>query len=204
MSIPRTTAVGLALITHWTPARFDDFVFDDSRPGPVIAARETFDSGLAASDIRSGTWNTQGGTLNNESIGVAEIVLPGEHLGAPDYSYRGRLLNQWGNSGNRVGLVFSWDSPEDYLEVVFARTGQAYLNLHMEGTLYLLASGTHNISGNVWFDVEVIRRGTTATVRLNGATLFQNVQIGQLPNGSFGVVSRFTLGHFDNLQWREL
>jgi hypothetical protein len=200
----RGRPVGLALITHWTPARFDDFVFDDTRPGPVVASRDTFDSDLAASDVRSGTWNTQGGTLNNESVGVADVVLPGDHHGGPDYSYSGRLLNRWGNSGNRIGLVFSWDSAEDYLEVVFAQTGQAYLNLHMEGTLYRLATATHNVPRNVWFNVEVIRRGTTATVRLNGSPLFQNVQIGQQPTGGFGVVSRFSLGRFDNLTLREL
>jgi hypothetical protein len=198
----------LALITHWTPARFDDFVFDDFRPGPVIASRETFTSGLAEGDVQSGTWNTQGGTLNNESVGIADIVIPGAylggHAGGPDYSYSGRLRNEWGNSGNRIGLVFSYGSAEDYLEVVFAHTGQAYLNLIMEGTRYRLATGTHNVPRNVWFNVEVIRRGTTATVRLNGSPLFQNVQIGQLPDGSFGVVSRFSRGHFDNLTLREL
>jgi hypothetical protein len=74
----------------------------------------------------------------------------------------------------------------------------------MEGTRYRLATGTHNVPQNVWFNVEVIRRGTTATVRLNGAPLFQNVQISQLPDASFGVVSHFSLGHFDNLTLREL
>jgi hypothetical protein len=194
----------LALVTHWTPARFDDFVFELERPGPVIASRETFGSSLAAGDVRSGTWNTQGGTLNNESVGAADIALPGQHAGRPDYSYKGRLLNQWGNSGNRIGLVFSYDSAEDYLEAVFAPTGQAYLDLHMEETRYRLATGTHNVARNVWFDVEVIRRGTTATVRLNGSPLFRNVQISQLPVGSFGVVCHFSLCHFDNLALREL
>ena len=194
----------LALITHWTPARFDDFVFDYTRPGPIFASRETFDNGLNPGDVESGTWNTQGGTLNNVSFGAADIALPGGHAGRPDYSYKGRLLNQWGNSGNQIGLTFSCAGPEDYLEVVFAPTGQAYLDLHMEGTSYRLASGTHNVPRDVWFNVEVIRRGTTATVRLNGSPLFQNIQIGQLPPGFFGVVSRFSLGRFDNLTLREL
>lgn len=192
----------LALVTHWTPARFDDFVFEFTNP--VVASRETFGSGLAASDVRSGIWNTQGGTLNNESVGAADVVLPGQQRGRPDYRYTGRLLNQWSNSGNRIGLVFSWDSAEDYLEVVFAQTGQAYLNLNMEGTRYVLATARHNVPKNTWFNVEVIRRGTTATVRLNGSPLFQNVQIGQLPPGYFGVVCHFSQCHFDNLQLREL
>jgi hypothetical protein len=199
--------VVLALVTHWTPAQFDDFAFEYNAPGPVIASRETFESGLAAGDVQSGTWNTQGGTLNNESVGAADIVIPAYprgHAGGPDYSYSGRLLNDWGNSGNRIGLVFSYGSREDYLEVVFAQTGQAYLNLYMEGSRYRLATATHNVPRDVWFNVQVIRRGTAATVRLNGSPLFQNVQIGQLPLGSFGVVSHWSLGRFDNLTLREL
>jgi hypothetical protein len=192
----------LALVTHWTPGRFDDFDF--GYDFPVIASRETFASALAANDVQSGTWNTQGGVLNNESVGAADIVLPGRHSGAPNYSYKARLLNQWGRSGNRIGLVFSYASAEDYLEVIFAQTGQAYLNLYMEGTRYTLATATHSIPRNVWFNVEVIRKGTTATVRLNNAPLFQNVQIGQIPEGFFGVVSHFSQGHFDNLELREV
>ena len=194
--------LALALVTHWTPARFDDFDF--GYVPPVTASRETFNSAVAANDVQSGTWNTQAGTLNNESVGAADIALPGRHSGAPNYSYKARLLNQWGGSGNRVGLVFSYASAEDYLEVIFAQTGQAYLNLYMEGTRYTLATATHSIQRNVWFNVEVIRKGTTATVRLNNAPLFQNVQIGQIPEGFFGVVSHFSQGHFDNLELREV
>jgi hypothetical protein len=193
----------LALITHWTPGRFDDFEFAPHEL-PVPESLQTFNSPLGEGEVRSGTWDTQGGTLNNVSAGVADIVLPG-HIGAStDYRYKGRLLNQYGASGNLVGLVFSYDSAEDYLEAVFSPTGQAYLNLTMEGTRYRLATGTHTVPRNVGFDVEILRKGTTATVTVNGKPTFQNVQVGQLGGGLLGVVSHWAKGRFDNLATKEV
>jgi hypothetical protein len=192
----------LALITHWTPGRFDDFSFRFDPP--VRTSLQTFDGPISTQEIRSGTWDTQGGTLNTLAVGGADIALPGLISAQTDYRYRGRLLNRYGHSGNRVGLVFSYSSREDYLEAVFAPTGQAYLNLIMEGTRYLLATGTQAVPRNVWFDVEIIRKGTTATVTVNGKPTFQNVQVGQLGGGFLGVVSRFTKGSFDNLATKEV
>lgn len=191
----------LALITHWTPARFDDFRFDLDLPIPKTL--QTFDGSLGAGEVQSGTWDTQGGTLNDVSAGIADVVLPGRIFGKTNYRYKGRLLNQYANSGNLVGLVFNYSSAEDYLEAVFAPTGQAYLNLTMEGTRYRLATGTHTVPRNVWFDVEVIRKGTTATVNVNGKPTFQNVEVGQLGEGFFGAVSHWSKARFDNLATQE-
>jgi hypothetical protein len=191
----------LALITHWTPARFDDFRFDLDPPIP--ATLQTFDSPLGAGEVQTGTWDTQGGTLNDVSAGIADIVLPGRILAKTDYRYKGRLVNQYANSGNLVGLVFSYGSAKDYLEAVFSPTGQAYLNLTMEGTRYRLATGTHTVPRNVAFDVEILRKGSTATVTVNGKPTFQNVQVGQLDGGFLGVVSHWSKSHTDNLATKE-
>ena len=131
-------------------------------------------------------------------------MLPGRIGASTDYRYKGRLLNQYGASGNLVGLVFSYGSAEDYLEAVFSPTGQAYLNLTMEGTRYRLATGTHTVPRNVGFDVEILRKGTTATVTVNGKPTFQNVQVGQLGGGLLGVVSHWAKGRFDNLSTKEV
>jgi hypothetical protein len=191
----------LALVTHWTPGRFDDFEFGFA--APVLESLQTFDGPLGENETQSGAWDTQGGTLNNVSAGVADIVLPGQIGASTNYRYQGRLLNQYGASGNLVGLVFSYDSAEDYLEAVFSPTGQAYLNLTMEGTRYRLATGAHTVPRNVAFDVEIVRKGTTATVSVNGKPTFQNVQVGQLGGGSLGVVSHWAKGRFDNLATKE-
>lgn len=192
----------LALITHWTPGRFDDFEFGFE--APVLQSLQTFNGPLGENEVQSGTWDTQGGTLNNVSAGIADIVLPGRIGASTDYRYKGRLVNQYGASGNLVGLVFSYGSAEDYLEAVFSPTGQAYLNLTMEGTRYRLATGSHTVPRNVAFDVEIIRKGTTATVTVNGKPTFQNVQVGQLGGGMLGVVSHWAKGRFDNLATKEV
>jgi hypothetical protein len=186
----------LALTAHWSPGKFDDFSFSY---GGLTPSLQTFDTPLGAGDVRSGTWNTQGGTLNNVSAGISDIVLPGRLGGTSEYRYKGRLLNQYGASGNLVGLVFSYNSAEDYLEAVFSPTGQAYLNLTIEGTRYRLATGTHNVPRNVWFDAEIIRKGTTATVTVNGRPVIQNAQAGHLGTGELGVVSHWAKGRFDDL-----
>jgi hypothetical protein len=184
----------LALIAHWSPGKFDDFSFSHDSLTPSL---QTFDTSLREGEVRSGTWNTQGGTLNSVAVGIADIVvLEG---GQSDYRLKGRLLNQYGASGNLVGLVFSYNSPEDYLEAVFSPTGQAQLNLHIEGTIYRLATGTHTVPRNVWFDAELIRKGTTATVTVNGTPVIQNVQAGQLGAGGLGVVTHWAKGRFDNV-----
>jgi len=184
----------LALIAHWSPGKFDDFSFSHDQLTPSL---RTFDAPLGQGEVRSGTWNTQGGTLNSVGVGIADIVvLEG---GRSEYRLKGRLLNQYGASGNLVGLIFSYDSPEDYLEAVFSPTGEAQLNLYIEGSRYRLATGTHTVPRNVWFDAELIRKGTTATVRVNGTPVIQNVQAGQLGAGGLGVVTHWAKGRFDNV-----
>jgi hypothetical protein len=192
-------AQALALVTHWSPGKFDDFSFNLDQLTPSL---ETFDTPLAQGEVRSGTWNTQGGTLNSVAAGIADIVVLEGPSARSDYRFKGRLLNQYGASGNLVGLVFSYNSAEDYLEAVFSPTGQAQLNLHIEGTRYRLATGTHGVPRNVWFDAELIRQGTTATVTVNGAPVMQNVQAGHIGAGGLGVVTHWAKGSFDNISTR--
>jgi hypothetical protein len=91
-------------------------------------------------DIRNwsaarGSWDTQEDVLNNRSAGVSDIVHMTWSRGAgmrgvsTNYTVSARMLNPYGASGNRVGLIFNVDvAGGDYYEVVFATTGQAYLN----------------------------------------------------------------------------
>ncbi len=76
-----------------------------------------------------------------------------------DIRYRARLLNQFGASGNLVGLVYNYQRSArldlgdaypglyvaDYYEVVFAPTGQAFMNKvpPMAGS-YRVATATHS------------------------------------------------------------
>jgi hypothetical protein len=193
-------AVGL--ITHWAPGRFDEVQFSHGVTQPLS---ENFASGLPSATV-VGTWNTNGGTLNGTSARQTDYVVLGCGCNPTDYIYRARLLNQYVASGNRVGLIYDFQAPGepnagDFYEVVFAPTGQAFINRVVGGETSLVASGQHNIGPNTWFDVELIRDSNNSTVKVNGVPIFmlEKVTTGQFGPGRVGVISHWARGRFDNL-----
>jgi hypothetical protein len=209
------------LVTHWAPGKFDDVWYENRSIFHPLS--QTFESAPPPNWTVSGTWNTSGSTLNNTSAGVSDIVTTNCGCWESDFSYRARLLNEYGASGNLVGLVYNYqrvparqnDSRPylglyngDYYEVVFSPTGQAFMNKVLNGVRYRVATGAHNVPRNVWFNVEVLRQtelfGEAAqslqtTVRVNGVTIFDRVPQGELPYGDVGVVAHWARSRFDNL-----
>ena len=111
-------------------------------------------------------------------------------------TFSARMLNPYRASGNRIGLMFGFDFlAGDYYEVVFAPTGQAYLNKFIQGQLIQVATATHGALGsNVWFTVELVRHGTFADVKVNGEPVFQSYHSHYdpdrhnfLPSGTVGI-----------------
>jgi hypothetical protein len=203
---------GGGLITHWSPGKFDDVWFDNRTTFSPLSV--PFDTAPPADWIVSGTWNASGGTLNNVSAGISDVVTTACPCWESDFVYRARLLNQYGASGNLVGLVYNYQRgvftegnsaaypgiySGDYYEVVFSPTGQAFINKVISGARYRVANGTHNVPRNVWFDVEVARLGVSTTVKVNGVTVFDKIPQGELPFGAVGVVSHWSKARFDNL-----
>jgi hypothetical protein len=95
--------------------------------------------------------------------------------------------------------------------VVFAPTGRAYINKFIQGQLQQVATATHSALGrNIWFDVELARRGPNATVKVNNQIVFANVPTAQLDrtnseggstfSGRLGLISHWAPGRFDNLR----
>jgi hypothetical protein len=191
---------GFGLVTHWAPGRFDDVWFDPAGVGGGVCT-ETYSS--ARTGVISGAWNTTGGTLNSTAIGETDIAIS-PCAGGNDVTYRMRLLNQFGASGNLVGLIYNYQSADsfyagDFFEVVLSSTGRLELRKFIHGVRYVVARGTHQIPRNVWFTLEVIRKGINTTVKVNGSTRIQNVPQGDLPAGSAGAVTHWSKGRFDNL-----
>jgi hypothetical protein len=206
---------GLGLVTNFTPGRFDDvwFCHGGCREG---VSTETFVNDEGWNGVR-GTWDTEGDVLNNRTAGANDIVQMRSEPGSTDYTLSARMLNPYGASGNRVGLIFNFypldGSPTtggDYYEVVFATTGQAYLNKFIQGQLTQVATATHSAGRNVWFNVELVRRGPNATVKVNNQIVFENVPTAQLdhsfPNSvssvgpRMGVISHWAPGRFDDVR----
>ena len=54
------------------------------------------------------------------------------------------------------------------------------LRKFIQGVTYTMATARHSIPPNVWFNVEVIRRGILTTVRVNGTAVISNIAQAQL------------------------
>lgn len=194
----------LGLITHWAPGKFDDLWVGYSGG---LRFSEEFNAGLPAGWSVSGDWSANQGTLNASSVVNTASVATGAAVDT-DYVLRARMLNQYGASGNLVGLIYQGSAGSqgkgDRYEVVFAPTGQAHLDKYIKGVRSRIASAAHGIPSNTWFNVEVERNGSYTTVRVNGARLFDRVLQAQLPTGSVGLVTHWTKARFDDVSLNEL
>ena len=61
----------VGLITHWAPGRFDNVQFDHGTFQPCAL---TFSAPITPSWIVSGTWDTNGGTLNSTAVTQNDIA----------------------------------------------------------------------------------------------------------------------------------
>jgi hypothetical protein len=146
-------------------------------------------------------------------VGPSDIVDPGcfgnsvgDHSGT-NAILSARLLNEFGNSGNRVGLIYNYQStggadPDEYFEVVFSTPGIMQVNKFIQGVRYPVSTRTHNIPRNTWFNVQVIRTGIFTTIKLNGTTILANEPQGELRFGASGAITHWTKARFDNLVLR--
>jgi hypothetical protein len=192
------------LITHFTAALFDNVSFDYDQFTPIL---ERFSEPLTQGQVRSGTWNTTGGTLNSTGIGANDIVML-KCCDRFNFAVRGRVRNEFGNTGNLVGVVYNYQpagslGAGDYYEVVFSPTGDVMLNKVIQGVKYRLASGHHNAPPHEWFTFAVIRYGEFTTVKVNEEVIFPNVYQGQLGPGEIGVITHFTRARFEDVSVTE-
>ncbi|HKS58230.1 MAG TPA: hypothetical protein VJS12_23240, partial [Steroidobacteraceae bacterium] len=194
---------GVGLITHWSPGRFDNIQFHQGIFAPCSL---TFsEQPPAPLTVVNGEWNTTGGTLNNSSLDSTDIVNFAACSGPNIYS--ARLRNDYGASGNRVGLIYDYQSfglrQGDYYEVTFSPTGVVQMNKFVQGVLYPVRTASYPPPGKAFFDVQLIRQGVGTTIKVNGATVVELEPQGRM-GGGVGVVSHWTKGHFDDVKITEL
>jgi hypothetical protein len=189
---------GVGLITHWTPGRFDNVEF---KQGFFTPCSITFsEQPQVPWQVVSGTWNANGGTLNNTSIDASSIVqLPCGSQGI----IKARLRNEFGASGNLVGLIYNYQAFDwlagDHYEVTFSPTGVVQLNKFIQGVRYPVQTGTYSVPRNTWFDVQLIHDSGSTMVTVNGATVIAIAFQAELQGGFLGVVSHWSKGHFDTV-----
>ena len=133
-----------------------------------------------------------------------DLVALGCCLGS-DLVYRARLLNEYGASGNLVGLIYNYQDADsglnagDYYEVAFSARGSVMVRRFIQGVVYTQATTSINLPRSTWFDVEVMRRGFSTSVKVNGTTVIGNVTQAQLGPGRVGVITHWSKGRFDDL-----
>jgi hypothetical protein len=207
---------GMGLVTNFTPGRFDDVWFCHDSCGGGVSIETFNDDDGDPNRVRNwhaqrGTWDTEGDVLNNRTAGATDILYSDGEIGSTNYRLSARMLNPYGARGNRVGLMFNFDVVSgDYYEVVFATTGQAYLNKFIQGKLTQVATTAHSAGRNVWFNVELTRQGPNATVKVNNQIVFENVPAAQLDHSfsaggtgvgpHIGLISHWAPGRFDDLR----
>lgn len=124
----------VGLISRNTRARFDSL---DARgfglQDPYI---EDFnDGGANLWQSLSGTWSVTPNAYRNSTVvataitkaPLSDIWEVGERPFLPSYTFKVRMLNPFGASGNLVGIAWVSDAA-NYTEAVFSPTGQARLN----------------------------------------------------------------------------
>jgi uncharacterized membrane protein len=196
---------GVGLITHWAPGKFDDVWFDHEVFEPLS---ESFETGVPPSATLVGNWSADGGILGNDSVSSTALLAFRCCFGT-DTTFRARVRNDYGASGNLVGLIYSYQDADsglnagDYYEVVFSATGSVMLRKVIQGVTYTMATARHSIPPNVWFNVEVIRRGVLTSVRVNGTAVISNIAQAQLGPGRVGPITHWSKGRFDDFSVTE-
>ncbi len=190
---------GVGLITHWAPGRFDDIRFVHGTIRAEVCL-QTFGGELDRGHVVNGAWDTLGGTLNRTTVRALGIAV--FCRGGLDVTYRMKLRNEFGASGNLVGLVYNYQSGGtnfgDYYEALFSTTGTALLRKVIRGVPTIVARGTHGVPAHEWFTVELIRDGFATTVKVDGDAVIEEVIQGELNAGHAGAITHWTLGHFDD------
>ena len=170
-------------------------------PGLPADYAEDFDDGAAQGWTPvSGSWAVDTNNLHSTAIGPADIAVYGNSIWATGFTYHVKVSNGFTSTGNLVGLAYNYQDTSNYYAVTFAPTGTAYLNKVINGTTTTVATASYSGGGpNVWFDVDVIRSGTSTMVSVNGITVFSNIVQGELGAGKIGAITTWTDGRFDNV-----
>jgi hypothetical protein len=141
----------VGLITRQTTAKFDRLLATREYGDPEF--RESFSAGAPSWDVRRGNWSVVNGVYQNSAVQHGSIVLLPIFVGidswreTQSFSVFARMLNPFGNSGNRMGFVYMYEGDGSgsatYEEIVFGADGIARVN-HVE--TWVGANGARNVA----------------------------------------------------------
>jgi hypothetical protein len=170
-------------------------------PGLTADYADDFDDGAPEGwTAVIGTWTVDPDNAHSTANGPADIAVYSGESWATGFTYHLKVNNGLTSTSNLAGPVYNYQDTSNYYSVTFAPTGTAYLNKVINGTTTTVATASYSGGGpNVWFDVDVIRSGTSTTVKVNGVTIFSNIVQSELGAGKIGLITTWTDGRFDNV-----
>lgn len=193
-----------ALITHWSPARFDDVRAAQNFFGPAL---ENFESDEPLRFLSPRTWTISDGAMNNSTIVPASRATVQDHRDwhdLADIELRAPMINRFGSSGNLVGFTYGERGPV-YYEAVFSPTGVAHLRKVVKDVPIPIATAQYaGGERGQWFDAQLIQIGGRTTVKVNGATVFANTPQPDAVGGGLGFVAHWTNASIDDVSFTQI
>jgi uncharacterized membrane protein len=193
-----------ALITHWSPARFDDVRAAQSFFTPAL---ENFESDDPLRFISPRTWTLSDGAMNNSTIVPASRATVQDHRNwhdLADIEFRARMINRFGSSGNLVGFTYGERGPV-YYEAVFSPTGVAQLRKVVKDVPIPIAAAQYEGGEpGQWFDAQLIQIDDHTTVKVNGVTVFDSVPQPDARGGKLGFVAHWTNASVDDVSFTQI
>jgi uncharacterized membrane protein len=196
---PHVTTGQLSLITHWSPAHFDDVRAAVRFFEPFA---ETFDGANVPPLVHSDTWVIENAQLTNSTIVAASrAVVSGsaDWHELADIEFRARMINRFGASGNLVGFTYGARGPVYYEAVV------AHLRKVVKGVPHPIATAQYEGGEpGQWFDAQLIQIDDHTTVKVNGVTVFGDVPQPDGQGGKLGFVAHWTNASVDDVSFTQI
>lgn len=157
----------------------------------------TFDSdAMPAWTLSAGQWRVAGGAIVATPRSATEPTFAfaaGDR--ETDFAVRCSV-----RLSDRAGVVFSATSADELCELALDRRGRAELTRKDRETRTTLGQGTFPGGGaDAWVEVEIMRRGSATTVRINGACVFDRLAQPELRAGRVGWFAEGGPARFDNV-----
>jgi hypothetical protein len=184
---------------------------------PIQAAgpySENFTDGVANGWTSPHTWivsssSAHGNVYGNTSESELEqdaVAVYNDNTWSSDYTLRAKAFSTYGNAGdttkwgNRVGLVFNYQSPGNYHRVLVNMLGEVRLEKVTNGTPGTAVLGSVlNIDDEIWFDIEIVVRGSQVSVKVHNQQAITNAPVTGLTVAKIGVISQYNLALFDDI-----
>jgi hypothetical protein len=171
---------------------------------------ENFNDGQADGWTSPHTWlvtpeNFYGNTGESELLTDVVAVYNGTTW-STDYTLRAKAFSTHGNAGdstkwgNRVGLVFNYQSPGNYHRVLLNMLGEVRLEKVTNGVPGTAVLGSaSDIDDERWYDIEIVVKNSQVSVKVHNQQAITNATVTGLALGKIGVISQYNLALFDDI-----